>query len=199
MSKNFLSPLASAINHYLKLDPESKTRITKLKNKMIAIELLPLKIKFYCEFTDDGVHLEKKTERTPETIITGTPLQMLGVMLHRSKRHQFFSDDVTISGDAELGQQTIELFDEMQIDWEEHLAALIGDVTTEHISQLIKRSLKWARNTEKSFTDNISDYIHEEKEWLPARVALQDFFNDVDTLRMDVDRLEARLNNLKRE
>ena len=40
------------------------------------------------------------------------------------------------------------------------------------------------------------EFVHEEMKWLPAREALQDFFNDIDTLRMDVDRIEAKIQHL---
>ena len=42
----------------------------------------------------------------------------------------------------------------------------------------------------------VNEYVHEEAEFFPAREALQDFFQDIDTLRMDADRLEARVERL---
>lgn len=196
MKSIILNPVAKAINTLLKLDPESKGRIQRLNGKVVRVELLPLHLCFLCLFTDKGLELQDADEREAHTVITGTPLQMAGVMLQKSNRQKFFADDVKITGDAELGQQVVELFDELQIDWEEHASRIIGDVPTRHASQFLQKISRWLRDTEQSFSENISEYVHEEKQWLPSREALQDFFSDIDTLRMDADRMEARIKHM---
>lgn len=196
MKKHLLKPMEKTINSILLLDPESKARLHRLAGKVVSIELLPLHFKYYCLFTEHKIELLMETGLPVDTELTGTPLQMMGVMLAKNHRQQFFADDVTINGDAEVGQQVIELFDDLQIDWEEHLAKIIGDVPTQHISEFIKSVKDWFKDTDQSFARNVSDYVHEEKQWLPGQEELGDFFNDIDTLRMDVDRMEARLNQL---
>jgi ubiquinone biosynthesis accessory factor UbiJ len=147
-------------------------------------------------FTESGIELHRHTDAKSDTEIIGTPLQMLGVVIHKTKRQQFFAEDVKINGDAELGQSVVELFDQLEIDWQEQISHVIGDVPTQHISNFMQRMKGWLSSTEQSFTANVSDYVHEEKQWLPAREELQDFFNDIDALRMDTDRMEARIQHL---
>lgn len=196
MKKHLLKPMETTINSILALDPESKARLHRLAGKVVSIELLPLHFTYYCLFTEDKIELLAETGLPVDTYITGTPLQMMGMMFAKTNRQQFFAEDVTITGDVELGQQVIELFDELQIDWEEHLARFIGDVPTQYISDFFKNVKEWFKETDESFARNVSDYVHEEKQWLPGKEELGDFFNDIDTLKMDVDRMEARLNQL---
>lgn len=197
MKKIFLPSLANAINAYLKLDPESQKRLQKLRGKVITLELLPFHLVFQCFFKESGLEIAADETLPAETKISGTPLQLCGVMLTKENRNHFFADDVAITGDAALGQQVIELFDDLQIDWEEHMSRFIGDVPAYHIGRFVSQVGNWFQNTEKSFAQDVTDYIHEEVKWFPSREALTDFFNEVDTLRMDVDRIAAKINNLQ--
>lgn len=197
MKKLLLPALTKAMNTYLRLDTESTSRLKKLQGKCITLELLPFHFVFQCVFTESGMDIKDDESLISDTIIRGTPLQMAGVMLAKEDRQRFFADDVIIEGNAELGQQVIALFDELQIDWEEYLSRIVGDVPAYHVGRLINTLGEWLRNTEQTVTQDVSEFIHEEAEWLPAREALQDYFNDIDTLRMDVDRAQARINHLR--
>lgn len=196
MKNFFLSNLTKAINHYLALDSESPARIKKLQDKVVTIELLPLHFIFQCVFTEHSVQIQADELLHAHTKIRGTPLQMLGVALAKDERQRFFAEDIVMEGDAEVGQQMVELFDDLHIDWEDYLARMVGDVPAYHVSRFMRGMREWLTQTEKTVAQDISEFIHEETTWLPAREALQDFFHDVDVLRMDVDRLEARIKIL---
>jgi ubiquinone biosynthesis accessory factor UbiJ len=196
MKKLFLSSLTKAMNTYLGLDAESRPRLKKLRGKIITLELLPFNWVFQCSLTEKGLSILDDENVVADTTIRGTPLRLVGVMLAKDHRQRFFAEDVVIEGNAEVGQQVIALFDALQIDWEEPLSRLIGDVPTYHVSRFSQRVKAWIERSEHRFTQDVSDYLHEEKQWLPAREALHDFFEDIDNLRMDVDRIEAKINLL---
>lgn len=196
--KTVLLPfLTDVINAYLLLDTESTSRLNKLQGKRITIELLPFHWVFHCTFTVQGVTLEDNEMLAPDAYLRGTPLQMMGVMLAKEERHRFFADDLTLEGDAEVGQQVIALFDELHIDWEEYLSRVIGDAPAYHARRMMQDIGDWLKRTDKTLTDDVNEFIHEEAEWLPTREALNDFFQDIDGLRMDVDRVEAKINQLQ--
>jgi ubiquinone biosynthesis protein UbiJ len=199
MKAFFLSALSKAINHYLELDPDSRVRLKRLQGKAITIELLPFHLIFQCLLTEHGIDVHMEELVPSETTIRGTPLQMVGVMINKENRHGFFADDLVMEGNAELGQQVTALFDELQVDWEEHFARLAGDVPVYHVSRFLKRATKWLKQAEESLSEDINEYIHEEAAWFPAREALQDFFQDIDAFSMDIDRAEARINQLRLE
>ncbi len=197
MNKLFLSALTKAIHAYLKLDPESNKRLQRLQGKIVSIELYPLHFVFCCVFTEQGVDIIQNETLHAQTTIKGTPLQMMGVVFNKEDRMRFFADDVIIEGDAELGQQVIALFDECQIDRAEYLSHFIGDVPAYHVDRLINQFSQWLQRTEKSFSQDIHDYLHEETLCFPSRERLEDFYREIDVLRMDVDRVEAKINYLK--
>lgn len=196
MNHILLASLNKAINAYLDLDPESSQRIRKLQGKAITIEFLPFNFIFQCAFDEKGMHLQSHNNLETDTTLRGTPIQMLGMVLTKDNRHRFFAEDLRIEGDAEFGQRVVELFDHLRIDWEEYMSHFIGDVPAYHVNHFLKNVSAWLNTTQKSVVGNINEYIHEEASWLPAREALNDFFIEIDNLRMDTDRMEAKLKNL---
>lgn len=199
LKTKLLSILIDAINTYLRLDPESKSRLARLQGKAITIELLPFHVIFHCFFYSDHVDLQMNEETITRTKISGTPLQMLGVMMTKENRQRFFADDLRIEGDAELANEVIQLFDELTIDWQEQMSRVIGDVPTHQFGRLLNRATNWLRQTEQTFAQDINEYVHEEAAWFPTREALQDFFDSIDHTRMDVDRLEAKILRLQQQ
>lgn len=189
--------MEKAVNAYLRQDEQSVARLANMAGKTICIELLPWHIQFYCRFTCDRMVISLQEETTHITKLTGTPMQLGAVMLAKENRQQFFADDLQIEGDAEFAQQVTDLFDQVSIDWEEHTASLIGDVPAYQLSKFAGRVRDWLKKTGESTAQDINDYLHEEAAWFPVRAELQEFFSQIDNLRMDTDRLEARLNHLK--
>ncbi len=197
MKKLFLPALTKMINTYLQLDPASNQRLMKLQDRVVTMEFLPFHILFQCRFTTDGVTVSAEEIEQACTIIRGTPLQMLGVMVNKDQRQRFFAEDLSIEGDVELGQQVVALFDELEVDWEEQISQVIGDVPAYHMGRFASKLKTWFSETEKKWAEDVSDYVQEEAKWLPPQEAMQDFFSDVDILRMDVDRMDARVAELQ--
>lgn len=200
MLNEFLSSLTTVINAYFRCGEsnqiESARRLQNLKGHVITITLLPLHFTFQMTFSEQGIQLYPQELLAAETKITGTPLQLGRIMMTKEAKHHFFTDDLTIEGNAELGQQVISLFDAVNIDWEEYLSHLIGDVPAYHAGQFVRDINKWLHRLDDSFSHQVNEYVHEEAAWLPSREALHDFFMDIDTLRMDADRIEARIKQL---
>lgn len=188
-----LSLIEQALNRYLSLDSASPARLKKLEGKVLHIELRPFHLLFQLHIKDKRMTLSTDSLQTPIATIRGTPVQMLGVALNRKERARFFAEDITIEGEAEAANQLIQLFDELSIDWEEPLSKMIGDVPTHHAARIWKNARHWFNQTCETLSDDVNQYVHEETNWLPSKLALADFFNDVDALRMDVDRIDAKI------
>lgn len=192
----FLNAFSTAINRYLHLDPASTERLKLLHGKSIAVELLPIHVTLYCHFSSTGVTVQSDAHETTDAQIRGTPLQMMGAMLDKDNRQRFFAEDLQIEGNASVAQHALALFDQLHFDVDEHLSKWIGDIPAHHVGRTCRDVTGWLNKTKNTLLQNINEYVHEEAMWLPQREALQDFFTDIDNLRMDVDRLEVRVKQL---
>jgi ubiquinone biosynthesis accessory factor UbiJ len=163
MNEKILSIFTKALNAYLDLDPESRQRLANLNTQVITIELLPFHFIFQCKFEENGIYLHQHDLLPAETRITGTPLQLMSVAVMKNDRQRFFAEDVAMEGNAELGHEVIALFDELQIDWEEYLSHLIGDIPAHHTGRVVRGIKSWIKHATDSFVANVDEYVHEEK------------------------------------
>jgi ubiquinone biosynthesis accessory factor UbiJ len=51
----------------------------------------------------------------------------------------------------------------------------------------------FAQRAASTFTQNVSEYLQEEGRDVPSRTEADEFIADVDKLRDDIDRIEARI------
>jgi ubiquinone biosynthesis protein UbiJ len=194
----FANTLEKAINTWLGLDAESSVQLHKLAGKIVAIRLTGTGLHFNLVFLAHKVQVDMDDLLVADTTITGTPLRLLHLSFAPVKQRQhFFADDVSITGNLDLGQQVIDLFDRLDIDWEEITARFVGDVPAHHIGKLVKKVKEFTQQTQQVMTQQVSEFIHEEIPLFPPVEALKDFFQEIDTVRLDADRLEARIKRLQ--
>ena len=133
-----LQSFEAALNRYLALDPETHQGMAQLACRCIGIELAGTGIRLYIHPDHDGVHLTEHAEQT-DTMLHGTPLSLLQLGLGGDTGKTLFSGAVTITGDVETGQAFKSMLDDMDIDWEEQLAGLTGDVFAHQAGNTVRR------------------------------------------------------------
>lgn len=197
IKKYSLKALQKAINHALALDESMPAKIAALDGKVLEVIVAPLGVNFYIRFKEQELQLLDDFDGQPNTIIHSSPLGLIRLsFLPASKARSLFNDKIRLSGDIELGQEVKKLFDELDIDWEGHLAHFTGDVVAHQIGSIFRRGLAFKKQLSESLRHNLGDYLQEELQCLPPREAIDDFFNDIDQLLLDVDRLQAQINQL---
>jgi len=197
IKKYSLIVLQKAINHGLALDESMPAKIEKLHGKLLQIIIRPLNVSFFMQFADHQVCLLTEHESVPDTIIKSSPLGLIRLsLLPASKVRSLFNDSIDISGDVELGQLVKKLFDEVDIDWEGHLARFTGDVVAFQVGSFVRQSLSFKKQVSESFGQTVVEYLQEEARFFPTAEEVNDFYNDVDELSLKMERLLARVQLL---
>jgi ubiquinone biosynthesis protein UbiJ len=191
--------LDAAINRYLRLDPETLARMTQLDVHCIAIELRGLDLTLYALPNRDGVTITDHCEDTPDTTLSGTPIGLARVGLGRQKERALFSGEVEITGNMESGQAFQDILEGMDIDWEEQLSHLTGDMLAHRVGNVVRRAGELLRRGSATAQQNTTEYLQEELRVLPARIEIDNFCADVTKLVMDVDRLAAHVARLEKK
>jgi ubiquinone biosynthesis protein UbiJ len=101
--------------------------------------------------------------------------------------------EVEISGDTKLGHQFKNIFSSMDIDWSEPLAKIMGDGLAYQLTQSGKKFSNWGKDTVKSVSTSFSEYLQEESRDVITDTELDIFYQQVDQIRDDVDRLQAKI------
>ena len=192
-----ISGLEAVINRYLRLDPAIGQRLATLSGRCIAVELRGLDLTLYVFPDEHGIQLRDHVEAAPDTVLCGTPLGMVGLGVGGNTEKTLFSGDVLIEGDVETGQAFKAILDELDIDWEEQLSRLTGDIVAHQLGNVARRGRRAIRLGIDTLEKDIGEYLQEELRVLPTRIETENFSADVTRISMDVDRLSARLKRLQ--
>ncbi len=195
-----LKTLEKAINFALSLDEQSKERIQRLHGKRLKMIIKPLGVVFYITFTEHALVLQSSMSEAVDTVIESSPLGLIRLsFLPQSQVRSLFNDKIRMSGDVELGQDLKRLIDDLDIDWEGHLAQLTGDVVAHQIGSFVKKGKAWGGRFTNSLNQSMTEYLQEELSAFPPKEAVEDFYRDLGDLLLSVERFEAKLNYMKAE
>ncbi|MDR3442535.1 MAG: SCP2 sterol-binding domain-containing protein [Legionella sp.] len=197
LKKYSLKALQKAINKAMQLDEHMPAKLQALNDKTLEMVIAPLNVNFYIQFQDGELQLLDRFDGHADTIIHSNPIGLIRLsLLPASQARSLFNDKIRMSGDIELGQQVKKLFDEMDIDWEGHLAHFTGDVVAHQIGSFVRQGLNFKKKFDESMRHNVAEYLQEELRVIPSKEELEDFFTDVDALSLNVERLQAHVNQL---
>ena len=183
-----------ALHALIKLDPEAGRRLADLHGKVVRISLTGVGIELNLVPGHDGqLQLLAALEGEPDATLTGSPLDLMRAGDKTDGHAQLFAGNVTIDGDTRIAHQFSEALADLDIDWEEQLSQLTGDIAAHEIGRGVRAARRETERLGRTARDNLSENLTEEARVLPHRYEVADFLADVDTLRDDVERLEARI------
>lgn len=191
-----LQPLASTLNRLLALDPASADRLARLNGRSIAVRLTAPELTIHIRFNNGalGLSLEPEAEgHAPDASITGSPAALLAL----ARDPEQGGEAVEFSGDLGLVRDLRKLLAQADVDWEEQVARVLGDIPAHQLGNAARGFRSWVRASRQAAETGIAEYLTEERRELPTAVEAELFLSEVDRLRQDADRLAARLQLLE--
>ena len=107
-----------------------------------------------------------------------------------------FNRSVQIEGDRALGMAFAQVMGQLPWDTEEELSRMLGDVLAHRAMQIGKPLFNWPWLGVQSLLSTMVEYYQQESAEIIGRAELAQFYQRVDVLRADTDRLEKRLERL---
>jgi ubiquinone biosynthesis accessory factor UbiJ len=193
-----LAPLEAVLNRNIAGSAAARRLCKQLDGKVLALHVtgLPLSVFFLSE--GERMSIDTTKVDTPAAAsLSGTPLALVR-LAGPAPESAIRGGSIQIQGDAEVAQAFSELLKQAQPDLEEELSRVIGDVAAHQVGNTARAMLGFGKRAIDTFTQNIAEYLQEEGRDLPTRTEADEFVADVDKLRDDVARLEARLANLSK-
>ena len=194
--KLMLTGMETALNQVLRLDPETLKKLDALNGKSVKIELTDWETEFYILPYRQGLQLLSDYHKEPDTIIKGKLINLVKVGAAGATTTSMFDESVAISGDTRTGEAMRDVLRNIDIDWEEHLSKIVGDVAAHKLAYHFKKTVAFGKKSVRSLGENIQEYLHYESKQLPTKAAVENFYQGVSKLRDDVDRMEARVKRL---
>ena len=197
-----LSAIETAFNAWLKLDGEALPRFTELDGKIIRFHITGFDLNLYFLPAPSGIQVlgnypDKEQGGTVDATIHGSPIALIRLSTSDNAGETMLKSDVEIEGDMRVAEKFSAILREVDIDWEELLSRLVGDIVAHQAGQVTRNITGWLKDTGEAMQQNTAEYLTEESDITPAEAEVTSFMDQVDDIRMDVDRLEARIKLLQ--
>lgn len=177
------------INRVLADYPLARERLARHDGNVIAFDIGPL-----------GCRLRITAEGLAEIIGDGGDIKSavafqipLSLLPRLANKDPSAFTEVVFSGDSELAALLSNVAREVEWDIEEDLSKWIGDIAAHRIVDTVKRGDAWRRDAGQRFTENVAEYLVEERREFISRTELETLALANEALRDDVARLEARI------
>ncbi|MCC5858903.1 MAG: SCP2 sterol-binding domain-containing protein [Ectothiorhodospiraceae bacterium] len=192
-----LQALSRSLTELIRLDPEGWPRLERLQGRCLVIELQDTGIRLLLRFDNDGLHLSalEDPELRPDACIQGRPFDLLVL----ARDPEGGGKAVHFTGDLGLVRDVRTLFARLDVDWEEQLSGLLGDVPAHQLGRLARGSWQQFNEARHTLERNLGEYLTEEQRLLPSPPEVDIYLSAIDRLREDTDRLEARIRRLERQ
>jgi len=186
--------IENVLNRGLPRSPRAQQLCAELTGRSVAVEIREI-TRLLVESTGSTLRITRG-DAGADAEIVGGPFGLLALG-GDAPEAVVQRGDVEIRGDAELAQKFRELVLLLRPDLEEELSFVVSDVPAHQIGRFARMALGWTRKAAATTAENLAEYFGHERRDLVPRNEGEQFLRGVDSLREDVDRLEARIALLR--
>lgn len=190
-----LDSAGKMVNKLLSLDEETLDSLAKLEGDVVEIDILNTDFRLFIFPSAKGLTLASKYKDKADVSIKGTPAALLGMIT----AEKVGAGDVEIIGNVGMAHKLQSILKKMDVDWEEFLSQIIGDIAAHKVGNFVRGMSQLAKASARTICLDISEYLRYEKEALLDQSELNEFNHAVDKVRNDVDRLQKRVDRLGKE
>ncbi|WP_318419376.1 ubiquinone biosynthesis accessory factor UbiJ [Photobacterium leiognathi] len=185
----------TALNQLIKDDADSQRRLTRLRGKVISVKLNEFNKTMYFVFSHQiDVLAGFEGEVDCQLALN---LSVLPELRQQANLTQLIkADKLALDGDLQLAQHFSSLLSGLKPDFEDKLSEYTGDVVAHTLVSSVKSGSRFIRQGIKNRQRDLAEVITEEWQLLPQPLEMMHFCDQVDDLKSDVARFEARLNQL---
>ncbi|WP_318470060.1 ubiquinone biosynthesis accessory factor UbiJ [Photobacterium leiognathi] len=185
----------TALNQLIKDDADSQRRLTRLRGKVISVKLNEFNKTMYFVFSHQiDVLAGFEGEVDCQLALS---LSVLPELRQQANLTQLIkADKLALDGDLQLAQHFSSLLSGLKPDFEDKLSEYTGDVVAHTLVSSVKSGSRFIRQGIKNRQRDLAEVITEEWRLLPQPLEMMHFCDQVDDLKSDVARFEARLNQL---
>ena len=181
---------ATALNHLLSQSGWAQQRLAKFAGKTARFNIAPFSFSYTVKA--DGTLLKAAADASADVICTIAPSLLPRLLL---KDASAFSS-IQSTGDSALLAEIFYLSKHLHWDAAEDISRVAGDIAAERLVHLAESTHQQLRDSALSLSQAYAEYWTEERPLVAKSTHINQFIQQVDTLRDNVERLEQRINRL---
>ncbi|RXJ72610.1 hypothetical protein CS022_14260 [Veronia nyctiphanis] len=195
-----LDPLVTAVvetslNTLIAQDADSQRRLQRLKGKVLRVRLTDIGKQLVFVFSHQ-LDVLAEFEGTPDCDLA-LAITTLPELNDKSNLTRLIKEDkLELDGDIDVAQQFSGLLSGLDVDLAEWLSKYTGDVVAHSMVSGMKKGVDAFRNRFRTKQAYVADILIEEWRLAPGALEITHFSDQVDDVRSQASRLEARLQSL---
>ena len=189
-----LAALEDLLNKALDLDPATRLQLNQHIGRSILVNVQFPHLSILV-FLDEGkVRLtpaEDHLSHEANATVTASSFDLIKQALN--KEQVISQSGLQIEGDVFFLHELQKISHQIDIDWEFGLSQFVGDISASQIGQGVRSLFDFAKQAANAFLNNSSQFLREDAQILPKKWQVDDYIEEVQELRSDIERLEARI------
>lgn len=191
--------LELALNRALALDQDTRAALRALDGQRVALTLTAPPLALQVRVDGDALRVGPvDAEDEPDLGVRSTLAGLLAQLPLLRRDDASPVGKLRIEGDAELARRLQQLAQGFDPDWQQPFVQVFGEIAGVQIARAIGAGIAQAQVAGRNLAETIAEYLTEESRDVVAKAELEAFYDDVDTLRDDVERTAAKLERLRR-
>ena len=196
--RGLLASVENGLNRVLRMDSTALARLQPLTGKIIAVECASPALHVFILPSDEGLLLASQWAADADCTLRAPAASLLRLALSKDKSAILHSPEVELEGDSHVLMELAAVLQDLELDWEYELSRWLGPVATALIGGHARSRAHWYQQGFASLNQNLAQYLSEEARTLVGEREAQARFSELDQLKLDLDRLEARFERLSR-
>ncbi|MET1256339.1 ubiquinone biosynthesis accessory factor UbiJ [Aliikangiella maris] len=189
--------LEQLANRVLALDPQAHQGLVPFAGKIIHLQIIDWQINYYVMFPGQSLVIHDFCNRPVSACISGKLTDFLNAALQENTGDALFTGELSFTGEINTARQFQAYIQALQIDWREPITGIFGDIAGQTITDGISQLFNFGQSLFKATQQNIPEYLQEEARVTPTASEQAIFFDNIDLLRSQADRLSARVSRLE--
>ena len=192
-----LAGVELGLNRVLQMDSTALPRLARLEGTVIEVDCQSPALKLFILPSEDGLQLASQWGDADCTL-SAPASSLLRLALAKDKTAILHRPDVTLNGDSAVLLELVGILQDLELDWEYELSRWLGPVGSTLLAGHLRSRVNWAGDSLDSLRKTLADYLAEESRSLVGEREAQARFDELDDLKLALDRLDARIDRLAR-
>jgi ubiquinone biosynthesis protein UbiJ len=196
LSTALLAGVELGLNRVLALDSTALPRLARLSGRVIALDCTAPALQLFILPSGEGLQLAGQWAGEADCRLRAPAASLLRLATGKDKTAVLHSPQVELDGDSAVLLELAGILQDLELDWEYELSRWLGPVGSQLLGSHIRSRANWTGKTLDSLRLNLADYLNEESRSLVGQREAEARFAELDRLKLDLDRLDARIERL---
>lgn len=174
-------------------DSVTARRLAALQGKCLLISARDPDWQVWLLPAEGEIALRASSEQPADCELHATSALLARLLVSSDRKALLQEPEVELVGDSQLLVTLQNIMADLQLDGEAELARWLGPVAGHAIGSVLRRSHQWGRESRASLRQTLAEYLTEESRQLVGQAEARARAEQLHELRLQLDRLEARV------